>query len=69
MTGQTFQACLIRCRLDRAKELMQDRTLKISAIAQQVGYENEYSFRRSFLRYTGVKVQEYQQSLRMEDRN
>lgn len=66
LTGQTFQACLIKCRLDRAKELMQDRSLKISTIARQVGYENEYSFRRSFQRYTGCKVQDYQQSLTEE---
>lgn len=60
LTGQTFQACLIRCRMDRAKELMKDPTLKIAEIARLVGYENEYSFRRSFQRYTGCKVQDYQ---------
>ena len=59
-TGQTFQACLIRFRMDRAKELVNDPKLRIADVARMVGYENESSFRRTFQRYTGCRVQDYQ---------
>jgi len=61
LTGLTFSSYLIKCRMDKAKLLLQDPSLKIPAIAQMVGYENDYSFRRAFLRYVGCKVQEYRQ--------
>ncbi len=60
LTGQTFQACLIRFRMDRAKELVNDPKLRIADVARMVGYENESSFRRTFQRYTGCRVQDYQ---------
>ena len=46
--------------MDRAKELVNDPKLRIADVARMVGYENESSFRRTFQRYTGCRVQDYQ---------
>ena len=61
VTGQTFLPYLTMRRMEEAKTLMQSGTIKVSVIAELVGYENEYSFRRAFQHYTGVKIQDYQQ--------
>ena len=63
LTGQTFSPYLIQRRMEKAKELLRDPNLKIPTIAQMVGYDNDYSFRRTFLRYTGRKVQEYREEM------
>ena len=61
-TGKTFVTYLTYCRMERAKELLlQD--IKISDVAIQVGYENEYSFRRVFQRYSGIKVQNFKKEM------
>jgi len=57
--GVTFHTYLTRLRITRARELLADGNLKISQVAQTVGYDNEYSFRRAFYRMTGVKAQDY----------
>jgi len=59
VTGLTFLPYLTRLRMERAKLLLADKNLKISCISKLVGYENEYSFRRTFNRYTGCKAQDY----------
>jgi len=57
-TGKTFLPYLTHCRMELAKELLlQD--IKIADVAIQVGYENEYSFRRVFQRHCGIKVQDF----------
>ena len=58
-TGMSFMPYLISVRMEKAKELLNDQRYKISEIAKMVGYDNEYSFRRAFSKYTGNKVQNY----------
>lgn len=57
-TGLTFQPYLMQLRMELAKELL-TRNLPLNDVVEQVGYTSEYSFRRAFSRYTGVKVQDY----------
>lgn len=54
-----FYDYLCRIRMEKAKELMASGATNIRKIGVQVGYENEYSFRRTFQRYEGIKVQNY----------
>lgn len=58
-TGLTFLPYLTKLRMEKAKELFVDKSMRLSQVSEAVGYTNEYSFRRAFSRYTGLKVQNY----------
>lgn len=58
-TGLTFLPYLTKLRMEKAKELFADKSMRLSQVSEAVGYTNEYSFRRAFSRYTGLKVQNY----------
>lgn len=60
VTNQTFLPYLTSLRMEKAKELLRNPNLKISQVAKDIGYENEYSFRRAFNRYTGYRVQDFE---------
>nr|WP_245850827.1 helix-turn-helix domain-containing protein [Paenibacillus herberti] len=45
-----------------AKELLREKT-GIEIVAHRIGYENVYSFKRAFVRYEGIKPDEYVQVL------
>ncbi|MEF3305254.1 helix-turn-helix transcriptional regulator [Paenibacillus sp. GYB003] len=59
VTGINFYDYLCRLRMERAKELLRERKGEVPRIAQLVGYENAYSFKRAFVRYEGIKPDEY----------
>ncbi len=54
-----FYDYICRIRMDKAKEMLYANKYSIPKIAKAVGYENDYSFKRAFFRYEGVKPQEY----------
>jgi AraC-type DNA-binding domain-containing proteins len=59
VTGINFYDYICRLRMEKAKELLREKTSKVDSIAKKVGYENSYSFRRAFVRYEGIKPDEY----------
>ncbi|MFK7691221.1 helix-turn-helix transcriptional regulator [Paenibacillus sp. HJGM_3] len=61
VTGINFYDYLCRLRMERAKELLRERKSEVAQIAQLVGYEHAYSFKRAFVRYVGIKPDEYMQ--------
>lgn len=60
VTGINFYDYLCRLRMETAKELLRDRN-SVDNVAHRVGYENVYSFKRAFVRYEGIKPDEYAQ--------
>jgi two-component system, response regulator YesN len=52
--GTGFQEYLLACRMQRAKHLLLDPTLRISDIAQQVGYTNPKAFSIAFRKTCGL---------------
>ena len=61
--GVSFQRFLLRIRMERAKALLAQGS---DHVAAGVGYENEYSFRRAFLRYEGVAATDYAQGVQAQ---
>lgn len=61
VTGINFYDYLCRLRMELAKELLREKKGEVSHIAQLVGYEHAYSFKRAFIRYVGIKPDEYVQ--------
>lgn len=52
---------LIEIRINAAKELLKDKTVRIYDVSEAVGYTNSRSFMRSFKKYTGLTPTEYRE--------
>lgn len=52
--GETIHQYIIRIRMEKAKELLQQSDLKIFEISEKVGYNNTSHFSQAFKKYTGI---------------
>lgn len=52
-TGETFNGYVTRCRLERAKNMLQNTTLTVRFISGSLGYRSEVHFYRLFLKHEG----------------
>lgn len=57
--GENFYNYITNKRLERAKELLNLRGYCPSEIAREVGYDNEYSFKRAFQRTFGMSPKDF----------
>lgn len=62
-TGESFVEALTKLRLDRARELLKDPDVKISAIAESTGYQSTRYFISVFKKHTGLTPLEYRKSM------
>lgn len=62
--GQSFSDILNNIRIEKAKELLRDPSLRIGDIADMVGFLDMAHFSRVFKRQTGVSANEYRNSLK-----
>jgi len=62
-TGVTIHDYLTRIRLEKAKQMLSDPSLKVQDIAQKVGYESTSYFISLFLKHQGVTPNEYRKNL------
>lgn len=58
-TGKSFLEHLTEIRINKAKELLKEKDLRIMDICEMVGYSDVKHFTKSFIRYTGLKPNEY----------
>lgn len=61
--GQSFSDILNNVRIDRAKELLHDPSLRIGDIAELVGFLDMAHFSRVFKKQTGVSANEFRNTL------
>lgn len=59
MTGETFIEVLTRTRMEKAKELLENTTMKNYEIAEKVGFSDPHYFGISFKKMTGKTPTEY----------
>lgn len=59
-TGSSFQDYLRNFRLNKALELMKDRSRRINEIARETGFRDMSYFGTVFRKYTGMSPSEYQ---------
>lgn len=64
VTGETFMEVLIRTRMDKARELLENTTLKNYEIAEKVGFSDSHYFGISFKKMTGKTPTEYAREYR-----
>ena len=53
--------------MEKAKEYLRETEIPVAEVARKVGYENELSFKRAFVRYEGIKPREYRQNQQNEN--
>lgn len=58
-TGMPFHDYLKRVRMEKARELLKNRRLRIAEIGRMTGYCNEKHFMKDFKAYTGVTPTQY----------
>ena len=61
-TGKSFLEKLLEVRMKRAEQLLQENQLKISRIAEQVGYHDTSYFIQVFKKYFGMTPNEYRKT-------
>ncbi len=62
-TGQNFSELLNHVRMKKAKELLGDPSLRISDIAEEVGFLDMAHFSRVFKKLAGVSANEYRNTI------
>lgn len=62
-TDSSFYDLLNSVRIEKAKELLADPSLKIGDIVEKVGFSDSAHFARVFKKYVGVSANEYRNSL------
>lgn len=63
-TGYTFMEVLIRTRMDKAKELLENTNLKNYEISDKVGFRDPHYFSIAFKKITGKSPKEYAKEMR-----
>ena len=58
-TGQNLSKYIKACRMERAREMLENTCEKIGAISEKAGYPNVSYFCQSFREYYGVSPQKY----------
>ncbi|MDX1358739.1 MAG: helix-turn-helix domain-containing protein, partial [Clostridia bacterium] len=58
-SGKTFLRYLVGIRLAKAKDLLQDKSIKIASVAEKVGYPDVSYFSYFFKKNTGVSPREF----------
>ncbi|MBL9216810.1 MAG: helix-turn-helix transcriptional regulator [Opitutaceae bacterium] len=61
-TGYPFKHFLIQCRMEKAKELLENSRLQVAEIAGAVGYQDQFQFSRLFRRRVGVSPRQFRTS-------
>ena len=62
-TGMTLQVFLQRLRVEKACRLIEQTDMRLTSIAQAVGYTDAKYFSKVFRRYKGMSVKEYRAGL------
>lgn len=65
VTGQNFSELLNQIRMEKATELLKDPQLRISDIAEQVGFVDLAHFSRVFKKVEGISANEYRNKIKL----
>ena len=62
-TGMTMTEFVSRHRIEKARRILQDPSLQISEVSEQVGFTSISQFNRNFLKYAGEAPSRYRDRL------
>jgi two-component system response regulator YesN len=58
-TGETFIEYVTRMKMERAKEMLDQTACTVGEICEQLGYDNQSYFIKTFKAHSGVTPMEY----------
>jgi AraC family transcriptional regulator len=58
-TGLTAYQCVLRCRIERAKQYLRDSKLTVAGVGATVGFVDQSHFTKGFRRMVGVTPMKY----------
>ena len=61
--GMPFSEYITSKRIQRAKELLDDESLSVDAIAREVGYKDYFYFTKVFKKAVGISPSKYRKNL------
>jgi len=61
-TGETFSTLLLRTKMERALDILKDRSVPIHEASRMVGYSNPKNFSRAFASYYGCSPRDFMAS-------
>ena len=64
--GENFNSYVDHRRIDHSKKLLEQQSIKVYEISEQVGYKNVDYFHKKFKKYVGISPAEYRKQLRGE---
>ena len=64
-TGETILDYITTCRIDRAKELMQTTNMRLSEIAEEIGYSHATYLSIVFKKQEGITPKQYMERCRL----
>ncbi len=64
--GESFNVYVDKMRVNMAKELLNNKELKVYEIAEKVGYKNVDYFHKKFRKYVGQSPAEYRKSMNID---
>lgn len=64
LTGMSFTQYLLNKRMQEASDLLINTNIKISAISEDIGYQNQEHFIRTFRKYYGMSPNAYRNTHR-----
>lgn len=62
-TGENFIDYLIKVRMEKAMEILEDRKYKVFEVSKMVGYNSTKYFFKAFKQYTGYTPTEYRNKI------
>ncbi|MDD5596948.1 MAG: AraC family transcriptional regulator [Victivallaceae bacterium] len=65
-TGMLPKIYIDRLKMQKAGELLKSRRLKVTEIAQRLGYVDQYHFSRRFKKLTGMSPRRYRQAFSLD---
>jgi two-component system response regulator YesN len=66
-TGTCFSRYLVQSRIDRAKALLKETSLRIKQVSYAVGYRNVSNFDHDFRKLVGLSPHEYRKRIQIQD--
>ncbi|REJ11630.1 MAG: DNA-binding response regulator [Paenibacillaceae bacterium] len=65
-TGETVLDYVTRMRMEKAKDILRDRSLNLQDVSRRVGYQDAKYFSRLFKQWHGLSPSQYRERLRLE---
>lgn len=58
-TGENFNTCLIRLKIEKACEMLQSSDIRVSEVSEALGYSDPKNFNRVFKKVSGMTPRDY----------